>query len=236
MYDPASLACQNALGGVVLETSRAVGWRSLLVERRRWTAGEIELSGTPSPDLRLAVALGPTHYAEVFSAGKWRGSKVRRGTIGVTAPGDTDRLRWSAQTALEATSLYISQAILAAASDQLRISGAHGANIASAKPIFADAAVTGVVSSLISGMRRGAPEIYAESCVCWLAMHLMLMHGRIDPLTHFAGQEGITDKRLLRAVDLIRMRYAENLTLDELASVACVSKFHFSRLFRKRTG
>lgn len=38
------------------------------------------------------------------------------------------------------------------------------------------------------------------------------------------------------AVNTIRERYFEPLTLDELASAAMVSKFHFVRVFRRVTG
>lgn len=39
-----------------------------------------------------------------------------------------------------------------------------------------------------------------------------------------------------RATTLIRERYAEPLTLDDMADAAIISKFHFSRLFRQATG
>lgn len=39
-------------------------------------------------------------------------------------------------------------------------------------------------------------------------------------------------KRLLVAVDLIHSCYSDKLTIDQLAEVSCLSKFHFLRLFR----
>ena len=37
-------------------------------------------------------------------------------------------------------------------------------------------------------------------------------------------------------IDLIEARFSETITLRELAAEACLSDFHFSRLFRQATG
>jgi len=43
-------------------------------------------------------------------------------------------------------------------------------------------------------------------------------------------------RHLLRARDLADVRYAEDLTVDDLAAAACLSRAHFSREFRKAFG
>jgi AraC family transcriptional regulator len=47
---------------------------------------------------------------------------------------------------------------------------------------------------------------------------------------------GLDDIRLKRVVDHIRLHLSEDLGVDELAAVACLSPFHFTRMFRKSTG
>lgn len=42
--------------------------------------------------------------------------------------------------------------------------------------------------------------------------------------------------RINRTIDYIRTHYAEDLSLEKLASIACFSKFHFHRLFRAVVG
>ncbi len=44
------------------------------------------------------------------------------------------------------------------------------------------------------------------------------------------------DPRIVRAVDEVRARYAEPLTIDELAKAAGMSRYHFSRAFRRHVG
>lgn len=44
------------------------------------------------------------------------------------------------------------------------------------------------------------------------------------------------ERRLHRAVNLIHSCYAEPLSLEVLAATACLSKFHFLRLFKQAFG
>jgi AraC-like DNA-binding protein/quercetin dioxygenase-like cupin family protein len=50
------------------------------------------------------------------------------------------------------------------------------------------------------------------------------------------ARTGSQDPRVRRAVDLICDRYADSLTIEDLAHAARMSRFHFSRLFRQQTG
>lgn len=50
-----------------------------------------------------------------------------------------------------------------------------------------------------------------------------------------AGRAG-SDPRIRRAVDEVQARYAEGLSVDELARAAGMSRYHFSRQFRKQIG
>lgn len=47
---------------------------------------------------------------------------------------------------------------------------------------------------------------------------------------------GLSDRALQRVTDCIRANLAENLSLPRLAAAACISRFHFARLFRARMG
>lgn len=50
------------------------------------------------------------------------------------------------------------------------------------------------------------------------------------------GTSGLSDKALERTVAYIHAHLFDNLTLGDLARIACVSRFHFARMFRVRTG
>ena len=51
-----------------------------------------------------------------------------------------------------------------------------------------------------------------------------------------AAHRGVRDPRIAAALDRILACYAEPLDVDELARTACMSRFHFGRLFREQVG
>ncbi|WP_386065746.1 helix-turn-helix domain-containing protein [Tahibacter sp. UC22_41] len=56
------------------------------------------------------------------------------------------------------------------------------------------------------------------------------------PETAPARGRGLSDRALQRVTDCIRANLAEDLSLSRLAAAACISRFHFARLFRARMG
>lgn len=51
-----------------------------------------------------------------------------------------------------------------------------------------------------------------------------------------AGTTGLSDKALERTIAYIHAHLLDDLSLGDLARIACVSRFHFARMFRVRTG
>jgi len=49
-------------------------------------------------------------------------------------------------------------------------------------------------------------------------------------------QEGLDRRRLSRVLDYIQAPLESDLTVDQLAAVACLSRFHFARAFKAATG
>lgn len=82
----------------------------------------------------------------------------------------------------------------------------------------------------------------------WLEQHLLLLasdmldseaDGLRDPMrlqvARAATRQELT-RRLRRAADVIQSRFADPLTLDDLAAEACLSRFHFVRHFSRLFG
>ena len=80
-------------------------------------------------------------------------------------------------------------------------------------------------------------QLRREELMYGLFLHLVDLthtdHQRFErlPLIRQTTREEIT-KRLLLAVDYIHSYFSRPLSLDELAAVSCLSKFHFLRLFK----
>ena len=80
-----------------------------------------------------------------------------------------------------------------------------------------------------------AQDVIVESLVAALLMHLMRGYTNLpwseqQPLSHVAPAA------VRRALDEIEDQPNVRISLDELAAAAGVSRFHFSRLFRKQVG
>jgi AraC family transcriptional regulator len=80
-----------------------------------------------------------------------------------------------------------------------------------------------------------ADRLFLDGMQASLAAHLLRNYS-IDRWSPPAKAPNIDARRLERVLDLIEARFAENITLRDLAAEAHLSDFHFLRLFREATG
>jgi AraC family transcriptional regulator len=114
------------------------------------------------------------------------------------------------------------------------ITGGKGLDFAP-RYAFMDATAANIALDLHAADSAGPmAAIYRQSMTMALAAHLAkALMETAPPVTQAPVLE---DARLARAVDLIEARLAEAPSLDDLASAAGMSPFHFARSFRKATG
>lgn len=236
MFHKASLISHRALGGISLDSSIDAGWRSVMLHRIRWSPEPAYWEGQPTPDVRLMVALRGSQHVEVFKDGHWHVADLRPGALGLTPSGHADRLRTHGELPFEAASLCLPATLMEEAADRLLQGGQRSGKRVLSQLSFVDPAIAASVGALLAGMRSGAPDLYAEQAAHWLATHLLVVHGHADPDRAAPPSERLTARSLERVIELMRSHYADALSLEALASEACISKFHFSRLFRARTG
>jgi AraC family transcriptional regulator len=101
---------------------------------------------------------------------------------------------------------------------------------------FQDPLVVGIASAIVSELQTqtSAGRLLAETLACSLAARLVQNH--VSPSAAHAfpriTQEGLDRRRLARVLDYIEANLEGDLTLDHLASIACLSRFHFARAFK----
>jgi AraC family transcriptional regulator len=88
---------------------------------------------------------------------------------------------------------------------------------------------------IISRPPESTDRLFIDGMQSVLAAHLFA-HYAIDRWRPPSTKPDIPYPKLKRVIDLIEARFAEAITLRELAAEACLSPFHFSRLFRQATG
>jgi AraC family transcriptional regulator len=88
---------------------------------------------------------------------------------------------------------------------------------------------------LLHRPRQQTDALFVEGIQVALAAHL-LGHYTIDRWRPAEKAPSLDPRRLQRVLDFIEASLKADIRLDELAAQACLSPFHFSRLFREATG
>jgi AraC family transcriptional regulator len=95
--------------------------------------------------------------------------------------------------------------------------------------------VAAVLHDIISRPPEPTDRLFIEGASSMLAAHLVSRYSNITPRPA-PRSPSLSYEKLKRVLDLVDCRFAEEIGLDELAAEACLSPFHFSRLFQKATG
>jgi AraC family transcriptional regulator len=102
-----------------------------------------------------------------------------------------------------------------------------------------DPFIGGLASALRAELKtEGGPQrLYLESLANVLSAHLIRNYSAKSGLEYTSVKTIGLSKSILAAVtDYVGDNLARDLTLSELAGVACMSPYHFSRLFKRSTG
>lgn len=224
-------ACVDALPAEHLGGSGHLGWRSVSVDRFREVAVADAFTLPPQPDLMLVVVTAGRYRIESRKGHGWTGADLHPGSVAATAPGVTSTLRWraTAPDAMESAHVRLPDRLLLETADALGLDALPGLPDTLH---LDDPFVSSACRNLAVAVERRAPALYADSVATALAAHLIT-----PSLRARAPEPHVLSARLLQdAIDLMRHRLADELSLAELAAHVHVSPFHFLRLFRRATG
>ena len=235
-----SLECHRALGTTLVGSSQAIGWTSMLVDHHRVEPSEEEFETAATPDQTVVVMLKGEQHLEVFADGLWRRTVYEPGTVGTTPGHRTDRLRRRVKRHaghFEKANLYLPHHLLEQAFEEFRQAGHRSGEISLNALAFHDPLICHTAKRLVEAMAKGAGDLYAAAAARWLAAHLVCFHSGDASAERLSFDVGvISDRRIARVLEMMSARLSEPPSLDELASEAGVSKFHFVRLFRDKVG
>lgn len=91
------------------------------------------------------------------------------------------------------------------------------------------------LAGLVGRPAQSADRMLADGLRTTLAAHLIGAYSNDRPERLLVGAS-LEPKRLARVVDYVESNLGEELALEDLASQACLSPYHFSRLFQVATG
>jgi AraC family transcriptional regulator len=111
--------------------------------------------------------------------------------------------------------------------------------IAFAQTLVTDELVSSISRSIRNELsaRNAGWTLVLEGLVRQLLIHLLRGHltARRSPRIELS-RAGPVDRRLRRAIEFIHDNYERELSLEEIASSAYLSEYHFARLFKQITG
>jgi len=82
---------------------------------------------------------------------------------------------------------------------------------------------------------HGVQKLIGESLSCALAAHLV-QRFNVRRVPHLSAAAGLPPQALRRVLDYLHASPSEPVSLQSLADLAGVSRFHFARMFRRSTG
>ena len=206
----------------LLESSAGLGWHT--VEARRYADPAVAEEFRSGSDRLLLVLVTSGRYQIESRHGRsWRGAGYRPGSLGLTAPGNRSLLRWRGGSGpMESLHLHLDPA------------AAGDAVLPDALAVHDPFALAGA-RALDGALRSGAPALYAESVAQALVIHLTFGLPR-SPRPPDTAVLPLGAAQVRRIDEYMRSHLGDDLTVDALAGVANVSKFHFIRAFAATTG
>ena len=224
--------------GRLLGSSDGRNWSGLSAERRFHPAGDLPTFVPVYTEVALLVRGRST--ATRRAAGVCQRTSAARGTVWLCPAGLREDFIAVSRDITEVLHLYLpSQPFVALANDHSsqnfsRISLCYAAG-------FRDPVLEEFAAAILSEMQAetSAGRILIESLACSLAARLLQSHSDISlKLPPPAAAEKGLDHRRLRnkSLEFVEAHIENDIRVEDLASTAALSRFHFARAFKAATG
>jgi AraC family transcriptional regulator len=191
-----------------------------------------------TPDPWIVLMTGGKRTVEVRDGKRWRKAKSGPGQIGITSPGTTTEIRWRSESSapVETIHLHIDGVFFRRVAAECGRGDPNAIEITDALS-ESDPLVERLLRALAPQLRGPDPSghMFADAAAEMIAIHLLQRYSTKSIVT-VRNAETISRKRLRQVEDFVDANLAENVTLDEMARVACMSVFHFARSFKQSTG
>jgi AraC family transcriptional regulator len=234
----ASLRCRSEIPSRRCVSSRDLGWSSLLLDVHSGMNWDRAYTAVTTLDPRIGVHFLGNYFIHFRSRGAWRKDVYRPGTTTVLRSDDERGFRFAPfqDDVCEFANIYLPLEQLAETVDHLRRPGQRVSVPSFNQVQFQDRAITEVTRAVMRAMDAGADELYAQTVSAWLSVHILVQERSFGLGEDTRNGGDISDKRLRRVIEFMSVHYAEQITLEQLAAEAGISKYHFTRLFHQKLG
>jgi AraC family transcriptional regulator len=226
------------LNSTLFKSSKDLGW-SLIAELRSHSRYEGTGAAAP-PDAEVGIIVRGSDEGLTACKvdGSWQHARLTTGSIWLRpVGGKSDEARIGSAT-VDALHLYVPTVAFARLIDDYNLPAVPGRSIRYSCGVQ-DELINQIGLSVLSEMMSptAAGPMLVETSSLLLAARLAHSHletGLIRLPT--PSQHGLDDGRLRRVLAYIEEHLAEEITVGDLANVACLSVFHFTRAFAATMG
>jgi AraC family transcriptional regulator len=204
---------------------------------QRWKHDPVHYRKARMPDHVIMTYYGDTGDHEIFVSGGAGNSqnitsRTRPGTITIIPSGH--EAHWDIAGSFEVSHIYLSQYRFQKCADLL----AKGKRVELLDRVgFEDPAAARIMELLSAEAKIGEPSarLFVEQAIDLLCIQLLRKHAALSiPVTR--PPAGLAPWQVKRVTTYMLEHLSESLTLDELAGVIHLSRFHFCTAFRLATG
>jgi AraC family transcriptional regulator len=221
----------------LLLSSADRGWSGLSAELRNHGKGVIAWSG-PSSDTEICVDIcGNGSLVTRRAAGIEDRRISSRGTIWLSPPGFQEGSVDITEELPGILHIYLSPSQFSPSAlgtnlDEAAI-GALSYESAFEDPLLAE--IAHAIASELQA-QTSAGSLLVEALAGSLAARLVQKHVNASCRQSYPRREGLDRRRLFRVLDYIEANLEGDLTIDRIASIACLSRYHFARSFKQAVG
>ena len=212
-------------------SSVPLGWNGMIAERFRHAPAEHHFPALPEDTASLY--LGQPVRSVRWSADGIHEGPTSRGDVSVKAAGQT--AGWLFDKDVDLLVMRFAPAFIGQVAEENGLN----ADTVELRPSVdgRDDAVKHVGLAMLAEMEAGGAggRVYGDALATALATHLLLRHGA-SPRAVPDQKGGLPRSALRRVKDFVNDNLSTDLGLAEMAGVANLSRYHFSRQFKRSTG
>lgn len=222
----------------LLASSAGRKWQGVAAELRSHPAGDLAAIVPTQMELTLATRTIPGAHVSRKGAGVRQRTAVEAGTIWLCPVGvGEDDINISAPLA-EVLHIFLPAerfSALASLYGDARIRADTVRYLADIRDPLIRQIGLSILGELTRESSAGRMMVEAAALALTARVAQAYGHDRPDDAETFCGDRDCPE-RIKRAIEFIHDNLQRDLSVTELASVACLSPFHFARLFKRVTG
>jgi AraC family transcriptional regulator len=224
----------------MLPPSMARGWSGLSAQLCTNICKGVIPWRTPQSDIRICVDIHGNESVVTRRAPGFESRIIaRRGTVWLSPPGLQDGSIDIAEDMTGIVHIYLPLSHFSPGNFDVGI-GQVAVGALSYERAFEDPLLAEIGCAIAAELQAetAAGSLLVGALASSLAARLVQKHVSASSAQSFPGRisQGLDRRRLLRVVDYIEANLEGDLSLERMATIACLSRYHFARAFRQAVG